>query len=62
VSLIERREPSLHNFSFLTPFPNTALYTATQRWIGDRDYEQWNDFNSTCIPVISKLIPEKQGI
>jgi len=47
VSLVERIEPSLLNFSFLTPFPNTALYTATQHWIGDWDYEQWDDFDAT---------------
>lgn len=39
VSLVERIEPSLLNFSFLTPFPNTSLYTATQHWIGNWDYE-----------------------
>lgn len=59
VSLVERIEPSLLNFSFLTPFPNTALYTATQHWIGDWDYEQWDDFDATVYTCRFEVDPRE---
>lgn len=59
VSLVERIEPSLLNFSFLTPFPNTALYTATQHWIGDWDYEQWDDFDTTVYTCKFEVDPRE---
>lgn len=59
ISLIERIEPFLLNFSFLTPFPNTALYTATQHWIGDWDYEQWDDFGSTVYTCKFEIDPKE---
>jgi radical SAM superfamily enzyme YgiQ (UPF0313 family) len=59
VSLVERIEPSLLNFSFLTPFPNTALYTATQHWIGDWDYEQWDDFDATVYTCKFEIDPRE---
>jgi len=59
ISLVERIEPSLLNFSFLTPFPNTALYTATRHWIGDWDYEQWDDFNTTVYICWFEIDPRK---
>lgn len=59
VSLVERIEPSLLNFSFLTPFPNTALYTATQHWIGDWDYEQWDDFDTTVYTCKFQVDPRE---
>ncbi len=59
ISLVERIEPSLLNFSFLTPFPNTKLYTATQHWIGDWDYEQWDDFDVTVYTCEFEIDPRK---
>ena len=59
VSIVERIEPSLLNFSFLTPFPNTALYTATQHWIGDWDYEQWDDFDATVYTCKFEIDPRE---
>jgi radical SAM superfamily enzyme YgiQ (UPF0313 family) len=59
ISLVERIEPSLLNFSFLTPFPNTALYTATQHWIGDWDYEQWDDFDATVYTCKFEVDPRE---
>lgn len=59
VSLVERIEPSLLNFSFLTPFPNTALYTATQHWIGNWDYEQWDDFDATVYTCKFEIDPRE---
>ena len=58
-SLVERIEPSLLNFSFLTPFPNTALYTATQHWIGDWDYDQWDDFDATVYTCKFEIDPRE---
>ncbi len=59
VSLVERIEPSLLNFSFLTPFPNTSLYTATQQWIGEWDYEQWDDFDATVYNCAFEIDPRE---
>jgi len=59
IFLVERIEPSLLNFSFLTPFPNTALYTATQHWIGDWDYEQWDDFDATVYTCKFEVDPRE---
>ncbi len=59
ISLVERIEPTLLNFSFLTPFPNTALFTATQHWIGDWDYEQWDDFDTTVYTCKFEVDPRE---
>lgn len=59
ISLVERIEPSLLNFSFLTPFPNTSLYTATQQWIGEWDYEQWDDFDTTVYNCKFEIDPRE---
>lgn len=59
ISLVERIEPFLLNFSFLTPFPNTALYTATQHWIGNWDYEQWDDFDTTVYACKFEIDPRE---
>ena len=47
IDLVERIRPSLLNFSFLTPFPNTVLYQKTVRWIGEKDWSKWDDFTRT---------------
>lgn len=59
ISLVERIKPSLLNFSFLTPFPNTSLYTATQQWIGEWDYEQWDDFDATVYNYAFEIDPRE---
>lgn len=59
VSLVERIEPSLLNFSYLTPFPNTTLYTATQHWIGDWDFEQWDDFDNSVYTCKFEVDPRE---
>lgn len=59
ISLVEQIEPTLLNFSFLTPFPNTALFTATQHWIEDWDYEQWDDFNTTVYTCKFEVDPRE---
>lgn len=59
LSLVERIEPSLLNFSFLTPYPNTSLYTATQQWIGEWDYEQWDDFDATIYTCEFEIDPRE---
>lgn len=59
ISLVERIEPTLLNYSFLTPFPNTPLYTATQQWIGEWDYEKWDDFDATVYNCKFEIDPRK---
>lgn len=59
ISLVEQIEPSLLNFSFLTPFPNTALYAKTRHWIGNWDYEQWDDFNTTVYTYKFEVDPKE---
>jgi len=59
ISLVERIEPSFLNFSFLTPFLNTALYTATRHWIGDWDYERWDNFDATVYACKFEIDPRK---
>lgn len=59
ISLVERIEPSLLNFSFLTPFPNTPLHSATQQWIGDWDYERWDDFDATVYTCKFEVDPRE---
>ena len=59
IALVERIEPYLLNLSYLTPFPNTELYTATQQWIGDWDYEQWDDFDNSIYMCEFELDPRQ---
>jgi anaerobic magnesium-protoporphyrin IX monomethyl ester cyclase len=47
IDLMQKIKPSLVNFSFLTPFPNTQLHQDTAQWIGQRDWTQWDDFTKT---------------
>ncbi len=45
--LVQKIRPSLINFSFLTPFPNTQLHQDTAQWIGQKDWTKWDDFTRT---------------
>lgn len=61
IDLVERVRPSLLNFSFLTPFPNTRLYQETSRWIGQNDWTEWDDITKTVYnyhfevdPIVSR--------
>lgn len=47
IDLVRKIRPSLLNFSFLTPFPNTELYRETSQWIAQKDWIQWDDFTKT---------------
>ncbi len=47
IDLVRTIKPSLINFSFLTPFPNTQLHQDTAQWIGERDWTKWNDLTNT---------------
>lgn len=47
ISLVEQIEPSLLNFSFLTPYPNTTLYEETKDLISNWNYKEWDDFDAT---------------
>ncbi len=47
IDLVRKIRPSLLNFSFLTPFPNTKLYHETSQWIEQKDWTQWDDFTKT---------------
>lgn len=47
IDLIKKIRPSLVNFSFLTPFPNTRIYQETLQWIDQPDWTKWDDFTTT---------------
>jgi len=46
IDLVRTIRPSLLNFSFLTPFPNTELHRITSQWI-EKDWYDWDDFTTT---------------
>lgn len=61
IDLVKKTKPSLLNFSFLIPFPNTEIYKKTKQWIGETDWSKWDDFNNTIYnypfeidPVVSR--------
>lgn len=61
IDLVKKTKPSLLNFSFLIPFPNTEIYKETNQWIGETDWSKWDDFTDTIYnypfeidPVVSR--------
>ena len=58
IDLVQKIKPSLINFSFLTPFPNTKLYQDTAQWIGQKDWTQWDDFMRTVYSYPFEVDPQ----
>lgn len=59
VDLIDIIEPSLLNFSFLTPFPGTAIHERTNHLIADWNYENWDDFRYSPYKDIFEIDPRE---
>lgn len=57
ISLVRRIRPTLLNYSFLTPYPNTLLYQQTQQWIGEHDFTVWDDFSNTIYDYPFEIDP-----
>jgi anaerobic magnesium-protoporphyrin IX monomethyl ester cyclase len=58
IDLVQKIKPSLVNFSFLTPFPNTQLHQDTAQWIGQKDWTQWDDFTKTVYNYPFEVDPQ----
>lgn len=58
-TLIQKIQPYLINFSFLTPFPNTSLYEKTRHLLKTEDYSKWDEmvtspYKDECFEVDPK--------
>lgn len=58
IGLMKTIKPSIVNFSFLTPFPNTQIYQDTAQWIGQKDWAQWDDFTKTVYDYPFEVDPQ----
>lgn len=59
ISLIEKIEPSLLNISYLTPFPATLLFHMTEEIIRNRNYETWDDFQTSPYAYAFEVDPKE---
>ena len=59
ITLIEKIEPSLLNISYLTPFPATPLFHATEGIIRNTNYDTWDDFQTSPYAYAYEVDPKE---